>query len=60
MATDPHADAPEENPLEHVGAERPDPWDSNEVEDGFWPNEIIEVRTDTPEAAKGVAHVEEV
>lgn len=59
MTTDPHAEAPEENPEDHIGEELPDPWDSDRAEDADWPNGVIEVRPDAG-AAKGVAHVEEI
>lgn len=29
MAEDPHAAAPEEDPLDHLGPEIPDPWDDD-------------------------------
>lgn len=59
--TDPHAAAPDEDPEQHIGETRPDPWDSTDEADADWPNQIIEVHgAETPDAAKGVAHVEEV
>lgn len=58
MTIDPHENRPEENPMEHIGGETQDPWDDPKQTD--WPNEVIEVHTGVPAAAKGVAHVEEV
>jgi hypothetical protein len=66
MEINPHGHAPDEDPEQHIGADRPDPWDSDAPEDQDWPNEVIEVFPDaahgvrTPPAARGVAHVEEV
>jgi hypothetical protein len=37
MSIDPHADAPEENPEEHIGDEIPDPWEDDSATD--WPND---------------------
>lgn len=39
--TDPHADAPDEDPGEHIGEKIPDPWDDPAQTD--WPNETVGV-----------------
>lgn len=37
MSIDPHANAPEEDPEEHIGEEIPDPWEDHSQED--WPTD---------------------
>ena len=41
VATDPHAAAPDEDPLDHLGPEIPDPWDDDEQTD--WKTQTVVV-----------------
>jgi hypothetical protein len=41
--TDPHANAPEENPEDHLGPVIPDPWDDDKQTD--WPTETVDLDT---------------
>jgi hypothetical protein len=38
--TDPHANAPHENPEDHIGEEIPDPWDDPKQKD--WATETVD------------------
>jgi hypothetical protein len=41
VPNDPHAAAPDEDPLEHLGEEIPDPWDDDAQTD--WVTQTVEV-----------------
>jgi hypothetical protein len=41
VANDPHAAAPDEDPLDHLGEVIPDPWEDDAQPD--WRNAVVEV-----------------
>ena len=45
--TDPHAAAPDEDPLKHLGEEIPDPWDDDEQTD--WATRTVVVDDGEPD-----------
>lgn len=46
-AVDPHAAAPDEDPMEHLGDEIPDPWDDDGQTD--WKTQTVVVDDGTPD-----------
>jgi hypothetical protein len=45
--TDPHAAAPDEDPMDHLGPEIPDPWDDDEQTD--WKTQTVVVDDGEPD-----------